>query len=82
MSRLVYAIAPSDSGVAAEIAARGRRSLPLQMDMTSPQQIRQAIDHTVQHFRPVRHSGQQRRDSPRQPGGERQRRGFRPDRRH
>jgi NAD(P)-dependent dehydrogenase (short-subunit alcohol dehydrogenase family) len=39
-----------DNGVAAEIAARGRRSLPLQMDMTNLQQIREAIDHTVQNF--------------------------------
>jgi NAD(P)-dependent dehydrogenase (short-subunit alcohol dehydrogenase family) len=40
----------SDSGVTAEIAARGRRSLPLQMDMTDPLQIRNAIDYTVQKF--------------------------------
>src|ERR1700722_20099075 len=40
----------SDSGVTAEIAARGRRSLPLQMDMTDLQQIRDAIDQTVQNF--------------------------------
>jgi NAD(P)-dependent dehydrogenase (short-subunit alcohol dehydrogenase family) len=39
-----------DNGVAAEIAARGRRSLPLQMDMANLQQIREAIDHTVQNF--------------------------------
>jgi NAD(P)-dependent dehydrogenase (short-subunit alcohol dehydrogenase family) len=39
-----------DNGVAAEIAARGRRSLPLQMDMANLQQIRKAIDHTVQNF--------------------------------
>ena len=39
-----------DNGVAAEIAARGRRSLPLQMDMANLQQIREAIDHAVQHF--------------------------------
>ncbi len=42
--------ATSDNGVTAEIAARGRRPLPLQMDMTSPEQIRQAVDHTVQKF--------------------------------
>jgi NAD(P)-dependent dehydrogenase (short-subunit alcohol dehydrogenase family) len=40
----------NDSGLAAEIAARGRRALPLQMDMTDLQQIRDAIDQTVQHF--------------------------------
>jgi NAD(P)-dependent dehydrogenase (short-subunit alcohol dehydrogenase family) len=40
----------SDSGVTAEIAARGRRALPLQMDMTDLQQIRDAIDQTVQNF--------------------------------
>jgi NAD(P)-dependent dehydrogenase (short-subunit alcohol dehydrogenase family) len=40
----------SDSGVTAEIVARGRRSLPLQMDMTRPEQIRQAFDYTVQEF--------------------------------
>src|SRR5271168_4981513 len=39
-----------DSGLAAEIAARGRRSLPLQMDMTRPQEIRKAIEDTVQTF--------------------------------
>jgi NAD(P)-dependent dehydrogenase (short-subunit alcohol dehydrogenase family) len=42
--------ATSDSGVTAEITARGRRSLPLQMDMTDPLQIRNAIDYTVQKF--------------------------------
>jgi NAD(P)-dependent dehydrogenase (short-subunit alcohol dehydrogenase family) len=40
----------SDSGITAEIAARGRRAFPLQMDMADPEQIRQSIDHTVQHF--------------------------------
>jgi NAD(P)-dependent dehydrogenase (short-subunit alcohol dehydrogenase family) len=40
----------SDSGVTAEIAARGRRSLPLQMDMTDPLQIRSAIDYAVRKF--------------------------------
>jgi NAD(P)-dependent dehydrogenase (short-subunit alcohol dehydrogenase family) len=39
-----------DSGVAAEIAARGRRCLPLQMNMTNLQQIREAIEHTVRSF--------------------------------
>jgi NAD(P)-dependent dehydrogenase (short-subunit alcohol dehydrogenase family) len=40
----------NDSGVTAEIAARGRRSLPCQMDMTDLRQIRDAIDQTVRHF--------------------------------
>jgi len=40
----------SDSGVTDEVAARGRRPLPLQMDMTNTQQIRQAVARTVQHF--------------------------------
>ncbi len=39
-----------DNGVAAEIAARGRRCLPLQMNMTNLQQIREAIEHTVRSF--------------------------------
>ena len=39
-----------DSGLTAEIVARGGRPLPLQMDMTNPQQIRRAIDHTLRHF--------------------------------
>jgi NAD(P)-dependent dehydrogenase (short-subunit alcohol dehydrogenase family) len=40
----------SDSGLIAEIVARGRQVLPLQMDMTSPEQIRRAVDDTVKHF--------------------------------
>src|ERR1700729_4044799 len=40
----------SDSSVTAEVAARGRRSLPLQMDMTDLRQIYGAIDKTVEHF--------------------------------
>jgi NAD(P)-dependent dehydrogenase (short-subunit alcohol dehydrogenase family) len=40
----------SDNGVAAEISARGRRVLPLQMDMTNPQQIRESIDRVAEHF--------------------------------
>ena len=40
----------NDSGLTAEVAARGRRPLALQMDMSAPEQIRQAIAHTVQHF--------------------------------
>jgi len=39
-----------DSGLTAEIAARGRRPLPLQMDMTSQEQIRKAIEDTVKTF--------------------------------
>jgi NAD(P)-dependent dehydrogenase (short-subunit alcohol dehydrogenase family) len=39
-----------DSGVAAEVAARGRRPLPLQMNMMELEQIRRAVDHTVRHF--------------------------------
>jgi NAD(P)-dependent dehydrogenase (short-subunit alcohol dehydrogenase family) len=40
----------ADSGLLAEVTVRGRRPLPLQMDMTRPDQIRRAIDHTVQAF--------------------------------
>jgi NAD(P)-dependent dehydrogenase (short-subunit alcohol dehydrogenase family) len=40
----------SDSGVIAEITTRGRRSLPLQMNMTDLRQIRDAIHQTVQEF--------------------------------
>jgi NAD(P)-dependent dehydrogenase (short-subunit alcohol dehydrogenase family) len=40
----------SDAGVTAEIAARGRRPLPLQMDMSSTAQIRKAVDQTAQNF--------------------------------
>jgi NAD(P)-dependent dehydrogenase (short-subunit alcohol dehydrogenase family) len=39
-----------DSGLTAEITARGRRPLPLQMDMTSPEQIHNAIEATVNTF--------------------------------
>jgi NAD(P)-dependent dehydrogenase (short-subunit alcohol dehydrogenase family) len=39
-----------DSGVTSEVVARGRRPLPLQMDMADPEEIRQAINHTVRHF--------------------------------
>jgi NAD(P)-dependent dehydrogenase (short-subunit alcohol dehydrogenase family) len=42
--------ASSDSGVTAEIVARGRRPLPLQMEMTRPEQVRQAVEATVQYF--------------------------------
>src|SRR5271155_2076786 len=40
----------SDSGLAAEVTARGRRVLPLQMDMSSIDQIQKAVDHTVETF--------------------------------
>lgn len=40
----------ADSGVAAEVEARGRRALPLQMDMTRPEQIRSAVEQTAKHF--------------------------------
>ena len=40
----------SDSGVIGEIDARGRRPLPLQMDMTSTSQIRRAVEQTAQNF--------------------------------
>src|ERR1700759_5342115 len=42
--------AANDHGLAAEISARGRRVLPLQMDVSSLPQIRQAIDRAAQHF--------------------------------
>jgi NAD(P)-dependent dehydrogenase (short-subunit alcohol dehydrogenase family) len=40
----------ADSGLAAEITARGRCVLPLQMEMTSLDQIRNAISETAKHF--------------------------------
>ena len=40
----------ADSGLAAEIIARGRRVLPLQMEMTNLAQITSAVDETVKHF--------------------------------
>jgi NAD(P)-dependent dehydrogenase (short-subunit alcohol dehydrogenase family) len=40
----------SDSGLAAEITARGRKVLPLQMEMTSTQQISHAVDEAVKYF--------------------------------
>jgi NAD(P)-dependent dehydrogenase (short-subunit alcohol dehydrogenase family) len=39
-----------DSGVTAEVADRGRRALPLQMDMSDLEQIALAVNHTVRHF--------------------------------
>jgi NAD(P)-dependent dehydrogenase (short-subunit alcohol dehydrogenase family) len=40
----------ADGGLPAEIQALGRRSLPLQMDMTRLDEITRAIDDTVRHF--------------------------------
>ena len=40
----------ADGGLTAEVTARGQRALPLQMDMTRPQQISQAVEQTVRHF--------------------------------
>ena len=40
----------ADGNVTAEIAALGRRALPLQMDMTQPDQVRQAVVDTERHF--------------------------------
>ncbi|HZC43338.1 MAG TPA: SDR family NAD(P)-dependent oxidoreductase, partial [Acidobacteriaceae bacterium] len=40
----------NDNGLAQEIVALGRRALPLQMDMTELQQIRDAVDATARHF--------------------------------
>src|SRR5580704_18649792 len=37
-------------GLPAEIAALGRRCLPLQMDVTSLDQIRRAVDAAAAHF--------------------------------
>jgi NAD(P)-dependent dehydrogenase (short-subunit alcohol dehydrogenase family) len=42
--------ASNDSGITAEILARGRRALPLQMEMTRPVEIRQAVEDTVHSF--------------------------------
>jgi NAD(P)-dependent dehydrogenase (short-subunit alcohol dehydrogenase family) len=40
----------ADGNLAAEIAVLGRRALPLQMDMTSLNQITRAVDDTVHHL--------------------------------
>ena len=40
----------SDAGLPSEIAKLGRKALPLQMDMRNLQQIRAAVEQTVQHF--------------------------------
>jgi len=42
--------ADCDGGLAQEIIARGRRALPLQMDMTDLQQIYRAVAETERHF--------------------------------
>src|ERR1700750_1206950 len=42
-------VAP-DAGLAGEIPARGRRALPLQMEMTDLRQIQSAINDAAQHF--------------------------------
>src|ERR1700760_166046 len=42
--------AGNDHGVTAEVSARGRRALPLQMDMINLDQINKAIQSTVGHF--------------------------------
>ncbi|WP_433203240.1 SDR family NAD(P)-dependent oxidoreductase [Dactylosporangium sp. CS-047395] len=42
--------ASADAGLTAEIEALGRRVLPLQMDMTSPEQISAAVDAVVDRF--------------------------------
>ncbi|MCU1676217.1 MAG: 3-oxoacyl-ACP reductase [Frankiales bacterium] len=39
-----------DGGLAAEIEALGRRALPLQMDMTDPAQISEAVSAAAAHF--------------------------------
>jgi NAD(P)-dependent dehydrogenase (short-subunit alcohol dehydrogenase family) len=40
----------ADQGLAAEVAALGRRVLPLQMDVTRPEQVRAAVDAVVERF--------------------------------
>jgi len=40
----------ADGNVTAEIAAQGRRALPLQMDMMQLDQVRQAVADTERHF--------------------------------
>ncbi|HLZ42939.1 MAG TPA: glucose 1-dehydrogenase [Candidatus Sulfotelmatobacter sp.] len=40
----------ADGNVTAEIAAQGRRALPLQMDMAQLDQVRQAVADTERHF--------------------------------
>ncbi|MBW4026596.1 SDR family NAD(P)-dependent oxidoreductase [Acidipila rosea] len=40
----------NDSGVAAEVEARGQRALPVQMDMRDLEQIRSGVDEVVRRF--------------------------------
>jgi NAD(P)-dependent dehydrogenase (short-subunit alcohol dehydrogenase family) len=40
----------ADGNLTADIAAQGRRALPLQMDMTQLDQVRQAVADTERHF--------------------------------
>jgi len=40
----------ADSGLTAEIRAMGRRALPLQMDMTKLEQVRQAVEDAAKEF--------------------------------
>jgi NAD(P)-dependent dehydrogenase (short-subunit alcohol dehydrogenase family) len=42
--------AAADSGVTAEVAARGRRVLPVQLDVTDIGQVRAAVDRVVAEF--------------------------------
>jgi NAD(P)-dependent dehydrogenase (short-subunit alcohol dehydrogenase family) len=39
-----------DAGLVAEVAARGRRALPLQMEMSDLRQIQDAVNHAARHF--------------------------------
>jgi NAD(P)-dependent dehydrogenase (short-subunit alcohol dehydrogenase family) len=39
-----------DAGLVAEVAARGRRALPLQMEMSDLRQIQDAVNQTARHF--------------------------------
>ena len=67
-----------DSGLEAEIRAMGREVLPLQMDMSSTQQIREGIDSAVGHFGEAGHPGEQCRNCSNQSVARRGGRGFRP----
>ena len=40
----------ADSGVVAEVEARGAQALPVQMDMSDPAQIARAVDEVVERF--------------------------------
>jgi NAD(P)-dependent dehydrogenase (short-subunit alcohol dehydrogenase family) len=42
--------AGSDAGLVVEVAARGRRALPLQMEMTDLRQIQDAVNQAARHF--------------------------------